>query len=117
MTLHLDIKPTETNKSAPAAMHIVGGLPGFVWAANYEPCVVCSEPCTWVDLSFECRLHPGRCSQQMQDEFQWAEVASFLNSPEYRALVEGPRMMRCPNKNCRPPRYCGLCNGTGQIPD
>lgn len=118
MTLTLDITPVAEGESG-LLHHVVAMIPGFIWVADEQACRMCREACSWLDLAFECRLHPGKCSQDMQADYEWQEMFEYLKSDEYRELVDRIRtsgdMMRCPNKGCHPPNYCGLCNGTGSI--
>lgn len=120
MTLELLIAPPDPEGGAVVGTHVAHGLDGFVWTTAGHACSQCGEYTSWIDLVFESPLCPGACSQKAQDDYQWAELMIYLNSPEHRALMDSFRGglfgMRCPNANCRPPSYCGLCNGTGQIP-
>lgn len=118
--LELLITPSDPEGGVVVGTLVAHSLDGFVWTTAGSRCRGCGEYTSWIDLAFEAPLCPGACSQKAQDDYQWAQLSETMNSPEYRALVDAMRRgvfdMRCPNADCRPPRYCGLCNGTGQIP-
>lgn len=118
--LELLITPADPEGGVVVGTHVVHGLDGFVWTTAGRACSLCGEYTSWIDLNFETPLCPGPCSEKMADDYAWSQLTLYVNSPEHQALVESLRTglfdMRCPNANCRPPRYCGLCNGTGQIP-
>jgi hypothetical protein len=52
----------------------VQGLWGFLWWPDAQPCMYCEEPCSWIDLGFEGRLHPGPCADAMWDAYSRAQV-------------------------------------------
>lgn len=58
--------------------HFVQEIPGFIWMPHEGLCWHCERPTTWMDLDFECWLHPGRCSEVKWDERAWAEVFARL---------------------------------------
>jgi hypothetical protein len=58
---------------------MVAGLNDFIWVPYAEPCTECGEPTCWLDLGFECRLCPGRCSERAWDQFWWADAMAHLN--------------------------------------
>jgi len=57
----------------------VQGLWYFLWTPQWQPCMRCGEPTTWLDLDFEGPLHPGRCSEAMWDSYAWADSLARLN--------------------------------------
>lgn len=118
--MELLITPPDSEGGVVVGTHVAHGLDGFVWTTVGQPCTQCGELTSWLDIAFEARLCPGACSQKAFDDMVWADLFMYLDSVEHRALLEALKTgmfdMRCPNADCRPPRYCGLCNGTGQIP-
>lgn len=62
----------------------VAGLNDFIWTPYYLPCFVCGEDTTWVDLSFEGPIHPGRCSERAWDDYAWAIMWSNLKHGDWR---------------------------------
>jgi hypothetical protein len=56
----------------------VAALNDFLWVPYWRPCMECGEPTTWIDLSFEAPLHPGRCSEKAWDSYQWANAMAHL---------------------------------------
>lgn len=72
-----DIKPGQGGL-CELFLNCIQELPGFTWTGHYQPCWHCEKPCIWVDCAFEAPLHPGRCSEAKQDEYQWAEVFRIL---------------------------------------
>ena len=81
----ITLRPVE--ESAYAEM-LRGGLMvmelnDFIWVPYERSCWQCSEPCTWVDLSFEAPLHPGPCSERAWDEYRWAELGVYLRRQQW----------------------------------
>lgn len=70
-----------------AVREVVAELPGFVWTTRYEPCVVCGDPTTWVEKQELVRVHPGPCSEQVQDARNWADVFRHLGSDGFKEMM------------------------------
>jgi hypothetical protein len=97
VTLELHIQPTPQSgygKMLWSHPQITGDLDrqlevqwldGFLWVPRYDACMVCKEPTTWIDLAFEGPIHPGRCSERMQDDYAWANVMSTVRDWARRA--------------------------------
>lgn len=115
MTLTVDLKPVI--EWTPAMDTVVQGIPGFMWTGIPRKCMRCADDTCWLDLTFEGPLCPGVCSEAMWDEYAWAEALAILRERVSEITGAPMRDLRCPNKDCRPPSYCGLCKGTGKIPD
>lgn len=78
----IELEPTHgwDNALADPASTPVMGLPGFIWMPWYVECAFCGAPCTWIDIDFEVRLHPGRCSEAMWDERAWTETFASMRA-------------------------------------
>lgn len=63
----------------------VRGLDGFLWAPYEQPCAKCGDPTTWVVIDFECRLHPGTCSEEMWDDYAWADALGRIWDQDWPA--------------------------------
>lgn len=67
----------------------VMGLNDFIWVPYDQPCFVCGQPTTWIDLAFEGPVHPGRCSERAWDDYAWANMLSTLrHGPWWRGMVD-----------------------------
>lgn len=66
--------PTTTNYATVMAAE----LDGFMWTMDAGECWRCKQDTHWLDLSFECRLCPGKCSQWAWDRYTWANAMAHL---------------------------------------
>lgn len=68
----------------------VMGLPDAIWVPYWRPCFVCGEDTTWIDLSFEAPVHPGRCSERGWDDYAWANMWSTIKNGDWRKDLAWP---------------------------
>lgn len=112
MTLDIFVKEAEITGASHLMVRGNDGLPSspvdYIWVPRSEPCIICRRVTTWRELNFEAPLCPGECTEALWDEF---DEANRVQARRYA------NAMQCPNKACNPPNFCGLCKGTGEIPD
>lgn len=88
--------PTTTNY----ATTMVAELNGFMWTMDAGECWCCKQDTHWLDLDFECRLCPGKCSQWAWDRYQWADAMANLKEQTAR-FVEHARARQAGTKSSR----------------
>lgn len=47
----------------------------FILSRTLRPCFICGEPTIFIEMDYECPLHPGPCEREMDRQFWKASAA------------------------------------------